>query len=231
MKNRRMKQITAAMAAASLIIGLQTVRANDGTEAAQQNAVNNSQLPAGSADKAPPSPSQPIIVQSGEAINEAAGAQAMDPASFLQATCHANKAEIEMGQLAEEKGQSRQVKMLAKHLVRDHQAVEGKLRGLAQGKNIHLVSQLDTKHQHKVDELSALSGAAFDRQFLDDQVKGHQKLIALFQQAAASNSDSDVRSFAQSNLPTLQHHLQMAEKDASIINEPAGAGKDGAANK
>jgi predicted outer membrane protein len=62
---------------------------------------------------------------------------------------------------------------------------------------------------------------------VDDQVKGHEKTIALFQQAAASNSDPDLRNFAQSNLPTLQHHLQMAEKDSSIINEPAGAAKNG----
>jgi len=54
-------------------------------------------------------------------------------------------------------------------------------------------------------------------------VRDHKKVIALYEQAAANNTDSDVKALAQSTLPTLREHLQMAERDATTINEPAGA--------
>jgi putative membrane protein len=55
------------------------------------------------------------------------------------------------------------------------------------------------------------SGAAFDRGFLEAQVKAHQDAIALFEQQANGSGDADLKAFAQKQLPGLRNHLKQAQ--------------------
>ena len=55
------------------------------------------------------------------------------------------------------------------------------------------------------------TGAAFDRGFLEAQVKMHQDAIALFEKEANGGSDSDLKAFAQKQLPALRNHLKQAQ--------------------
>lgn len=162
-----------------------------------------------------------------QAVSASLSEKATDPTAFLQAVNAINWTEIQMGQLAQERGQTEAVRKLGEHMIRDHKALEEKVKSVASEKNIQLAAQLDAKHQKMVDELSALSGISFDRKYVADQINGHQKAISLFQQAASSNRDPGLRRFADNTIPQLQHHLQMAEQDSNIISEPAGAERPG----
>jgi putative membrane protein len=146
-----------------------------------------------------------------------------DPGRFLEAANIINRTEIEMGRLANERGQSASVRKLGKRMVQDHARLENKLKALATSKDIVLSKQVDIKHQNMIDKLAAYSGSTFDRHYVEDQVMDHQKAIALFQQAAAENQDRSVRDYAPNSIPVLQQHLQLAEKDSKIINQPTGA--------
>ena len=55
------------------------------------------------------------------------------------------------------------------------------------------------------------TGAAFDRGFIDAQVKAHQDAITLFEQEANGGSDNDLKAFAQKQLPGLRNHLKQAQ--------------------
>lgn len=57
----------------------------------------------------------------------------------------------------------------------------------------------------------AASGTAFDRGFLDAQVKAHQEAIALFEKQANGNGDAELKAFAQKQLPGLRNHLKQAQ--------------------
>ena len=46
---------------------------------------------------------------------------------------------------------------------------------------------------------------------MQGQVADHKATVALFQQEASSGQDPQLKAFAQKYLPTLQHHLQMAQ--------------------
>jgi len=143
-----------------------------------------------------------------------------DPGRFLEAANIINRTEIEMGRLANERGQSASVRKLGKRMIHDHDILENKLKALAIPKDIVLSKVLDIRHQQMVDKLATYSGTAFDRYYVEDQGKCLQKAIALFQQAAAENQDRSVRDFAANSIPVLQQHLQLAEKDSKIVNEP-----------
>ena len=55
------------------------------------------------------------------------------------------------------------------------------------------------------------TGAAFDRGFLEAQVKAHQEAIALFEKQANGGGDTDLKAFAQKQLPGLRNHLKQAQ--------------------
>jgi putative membrane protein len=78
---------------------------------------------------------------------------------------------------------------------------------------------MDSKDQATYDRLSALSGAAFDRAYMADMVKDHRTDIAEFEKEANSGSDADVKSFASKTLPTLRHHLEMAQSADSKVKK------------
>lgn len=57
----------------------------------------------------------------------------------------------------------------------------------------------------------AASGAAFDRGFMEAQVKAHQEAIALFEAQANGGGDAELKAFAQKQLPALRNHLKQAQ--------------------
>ena len=68
---------------------------------------------------------------------------------------------------------------------------------------------MSAKDQALKDKLNGLSGADFDKAYMEAMVKDHRKDVSEFQRATNS-SNADVKSFASETLPTLQEHLQMA---------------------
>ena len=103
-------------------------------------------------------------------------------------------------------------------MVDDHSKANDELKDLASKKNVTLPTDVDAKDKATMDRLSALNGAAFDKAYMRHMVSDHKKDISEFQKEASSGSDTDVKSWASKTLPTLQHHLQMAEDAAKAVN-------------
>ena len=64
---------------------------------------------------------------------------------------------------------------------------------------------------HHMEPWMSASGAAFDRGFVDAQVKAHQEAIALFEKQANGGGDADLKAFAEKQLPGLRNHLKQAQ--------------------
>ena len=71
------------------------------------------------------------------------------------------------------------------------------------------------------ERLSKLSGAAFDKAYMNDMVNDHVKDVADFQKESTSGKDPAVKSFASQTLPTLQSHLQEAKRIAPTTSNSA----------
>jgi putative membrane protein len=93
-------------------------------------------------------------------------------------------------------------------MVTDHTKANDELKSVAQQKHITLPGTLDSKHQTEVNKLQGLSGAVFDKQYVEMMVADHEKTVAMFQQQAQSGTDAEAKAFAAKNLPTLQKHLE-----------------------
>src|SRR6185312_9909376 len=59
--------------------------------------------------------------------------------------------------------------------------------------------------------LEGLKGEQFDRAYLQQLVKDHEKAVALFQREADRGKNAELKQFANDTLPTLKDHLQMAK--------------------
>lgn len=119
--------------------------------------------------------------------------------------------EVQAAQLALTKGTSQTVKDFAQKMMNDHGPVNDELKTLAQSKNITIPAAPGEDHQEKLDKLNKLTGAEFDKEYMDMMVKDHKHDIDMFEDAAEDGKDADIKAFAAKHLPTLKTHLQHAE--------------------
>ncbi len=125
---------------------------------------------------------------------------------FVMRAAQGGMTEVELGKLAGDKAASSQVKDFGARMVKDHTAANDELKGLADKKGFALSPALDSRHQAQVDRLSKLSGPAFDKAYVTNQVRAHESTMALFQEEAKSGQDPDLKAFASRTLPTLKDH-------------------------
>ena len=101
----------------------------------------------------------------------------------------------------------------------DHTKAVEELKQIAGKESVPVPESLDSKHRSRVDKLSKLSGADFDRAYVKDQVKDHQQDVKEFQLEAENGTDMNVKSYAAKTLPTLQQHLEMAKNLNSQVKK------------
>lgn len=133
---------------------------------------------------------------------------------FMDKAAQGGMAEVELGQLAEQNGQSAEVKAFGKRMVNDHSKANDQLKQLAAQKGVSLPTSLDAKDEATKDKLSKLQGAAFDKAYMKDMVADHKKDVAEFKHESMAAHDPELKSWAGQTLPTLESHLQEAEKIA-----------------
>jgi putative membrane protein len=136
---------------------------------------------------------------------------------FAQEAAQGGQLEVQLGQLAVQNGHSDAVKQFGQRMVDDHSKANDKLMALAAKDNLTLPTQLDAQHQAIVDRFKNMSGAAFDKAYIQDMVKDHEEDIAAFRKEARMGSNPDLKSFATTTLPTLEDHLRLARQDDTKI--------------
>lgn len=133
---------------------------------------------------------------------------------FLNEAAEGNKAEVELGQLAQQKASSDDVKKFGQRMVDDHTKAGQQVDQLASEKGVNVPDKLSAKDQATKARLEKLSGKQFDEAYMRDMVRDHAKDVSAFQREARTAKDSDVKSYAQNTVGTLQDHLKMAKQIA-----------------
>jgi putative membrane protein len=131
-------------------------------------------------------------------------------AKFIKEAIQGNLAEVQVGQLAQEKGAIQGVRDFGAMLAKDHQMANEKATQVAQHLSVTPPDKPGLKQKALYDKLSRLSGAQFDREFTKSMVKDHQDDIARYQKESQLNGA--VADYAKETLPKLHEHLKMAEE-------------------
>jgi putative membrane protein len=155
---------------------------------------------------------------------QSASQPALSASSFIQQAAMIDMAERQMAQLAQQKAQSEEVRRYAAQMLEDHGQSTQRLMRLAEQKNVTPPSSLDQQHRATAQRLEGLSGAQFDREYMQVQVQAHQKALDLYQRAAQQGTDREIQQFAQTLTPTLQQHLAEARQVVASVGGGAAAG-------
>jgi len=133
-------------------------------------------------------------------------------AKFAITAAGGGMAEIQLSSLAQQKTSNTNIKGFAAMMVKDHSAAGDSLAAIAKKKGIALPSTLDAAHQKKYDDLNKLSGAAFDKAYVDVMISDHGDALKLMQDAATNCKDADLKAFAGKTAPVVQAHLDAINK-------------------
>jgi len=128
--------------------------------------------------------------------------------TFMQNAAKGGMEEVEMGKMAQSKGQSDGVKKFGTRMVTDHSNANNELIALAAKKGVKLSSA-----KSKMEKM----GANFDKDYMADMVKDHQKDLAEFQAEAKDGADADVKKFAEKGAKMVQKHLKLAQETQSKL--------------
>jgi putative membrane protein len=135
--------------------------------------------------------------------------------SFYKHAAEGGISEVELGNLAQDKATSQDVKDFAAMMIKDHGTADDKLKALAASKGIDLPTSASIGEIATKAKLDVLSGETFDKSYIKSQLKAHREAIALFRKEAASGQDPDAKAFASETLPTLQKHMQAIRRVAA----------------
>jgi putative membrane protein len=119
--------------------------------------------------------------------------------------------EAKIGDYASTHGSNGVVKTFGQEMVTDHTSANKQLQDLCSQDGIDCPSSPNAMDQAEIDEVTKLNGPAFDKAYAADMVNDHDKTIALFKKEADDGTDPALKKFASDTLPTLQHHLEMAQ--------------------
>jgi putative membrane protein len=127
-------------------------------------------------------------------------------------------AEVKLGQLAEEKGQSEEVKKFGQRMVQDHTKANEELKQIGSQEGINMPTDISRTDAEKYDRLAKLSGPEFDRVYAQEMVKDHEKDVSEFKRAETAAQKPSLKQFAQKTLPTLESHLQEAKQMSAHVS-------------
>lgn len=131
--------------------------------------------------------------------------------------------DIKAAQLALEKSKNKEVRAFADNMVKDHTAVNDQALALVKKLNVtpedNATSESLTKDATaKLAELGRLSGAAFDKAYVDNEVAYHKTVNdALSTTLIPNAANAELKSFLQTGLKIFQGHEQHAEQLAATF--------------
>lgn len=128
-------------------------------------------------------------------------------AQFVVNAAEMNIEEIQLGQLAQQKGSSSHVKELGKMMVEMHTKSQNDLATLANNKFVSIPTSPTDDAMKSYGKLNEKSGADFDKAYADMMVDKHKDAIKTFEKASSDCEDMDIKNWATTSLPDLRAHL------------------------
>jgi len=125
--------------------------------------------------------------------------------AFMKKAARGGIIEVAMGNLADQNGQSEDVKSFGKRMVTDHSKANEELKSIAEKKGVKLPSKEPSEKWSS------------DKAYMNMMVKDHEKDLAEFQDEAANGSDTDVKKFAEDTAKVVQEHLDLAKQTQSKL--------------
>lgn len=130
---------------------------------------------------------------------------------FIQEATLSGMAEVELSRAAMEKTKDQKIRQLAQRIIEDHTTMGNELKTLATQMGATVPTEMPESVKQRKEELQKLSGKKLDEKYVDMMVDDHEKAVDLFREQSENDEDPKLQTFASTNLPTLQEHLDHAK--------------------
>jgi putative membrane protein len=140
---------------------------------------------------------------------------------FAIKTAQAQLAEIDMARLALHRSSNKDVKAFANMIESDHTSALKALADLMKNKNVPQPTTLPADVQQTIMRMNALTGAEFDREFINTMVGDHQRIVGMFGDMQTTAQNPDVKDYVEDLLPVLEMHLDKAQQLQSKLFSPS----------
>jgi len=125
--------------------------------------------------------------------------------------------QLQEAQLAEQRAASPEVKRYARDMVTSHRNIMNENQSVLSQARItpsdNAVSQqLRTESQNEMSTLEGLRGHDFDREYLDEQIRDHNKAIELVDRIIPNIKNPQLKAHLQNARTRLETHLREAER-------------------
>ncbi len=118
--------------------------------------------------------------------------------------------EIKLSELAEEKATNPAVKAFAKKMVTEHKAMSASMKPFAESWGLTAPTGPDDDHQKEWDKLNGMSGADFDKEYIDQMVSDHSSALSAFTSEAKDTKDAKFRAVVIKGKTMVAAHKNMA---------------------
>ena len=141
-------------------------------------------------------------------------------------------AEVQLGQLAQQKSQSNDVKQFAQKMVSDHTQMADKwFKPVAQQLGVSEPKGPSKKDKKEIAKLQGMSGEDFDREYITMMVKDHQQDLKDFKDEAQVAQDPSLKQVAEQGSNIISQHLQLIEQIAKTHNVAVEGSKEMSSNR
>ena len=133
-------------------------------------------------------------------------------ADFVKEAATSDMVEIAAAKIAADKGNAEE-KKFAEQMSTDHSKTSSDLKGMVGSGDINadIPANLDNSSQKKLDKLRNAKPADFSGEYDPMQVSAHRDAVSLFERYSKGGDNAKLKDWAGKTLPTLRHHLDMAE--------------------
>jgi putative membrane protein len=150
------------------------------------------------------------------AVDSLATRAALDDATIVAIFDAANTADIETGDLAAQRGSSKEVREMGAMFARDHRAVRQQGRDLAKKLGVTPTPPKDDQSAKQLAQtmatLRSKQGADFDKAYLEHEVAFHKAVIdAINQTLLPAIKNEEVKALVQKVAPAFQAHMMAAQ--------------------
>jgi putative membrane protein len=129
---------------------------------------------------------------------------------FLAKAAQSDVNEIKLSQLAEEKASNPAVKAFAQKMVAEHKKLSASMKPFADSWELTAPTDLDDDHKQEYSKLNGLSGADFDKEYVDQMVSDHTKALDAFTTEAKDTRDAKFKATVLKGKTVVAAHKNMA---------------------
>jgi putative membrane protein len=147
-----------------------------------------------------------------------ANAAAPGDQMFVESIFMSDAAEVQLGQLAQQKSQSDDVKQLGQRMVQNRTRLDEQLKPIAEKLEVSKPKEPSKKDRQLIAKLESLTGPQFDEEYIKAVVKDNRQDVKDFNTEAESAQDPNLQQAAKMDAPVLAQHLQIAEQIAQTHN-------------